>query len=155
MRTKIALLGVVIATALNGCAGYTVYSDAAMQNKAPLKFYNAKPYLLVALTGNKEKPIEVSLISLPDIASPVYINSHAGLGSSDLSFALSNGMLTNFGFKQDSGTPALLTALGGFIKPADAKGPAAAAASAPHQFVLFEIVSTADGIILRQVAFKP
>lgn len=90
------------------------YENADLSGKKTgIKFYSPKPYLLVARTENKEKPVDVQVIYLPDLAKPMYAAPRAGLGSADISVALQNGMLTSFGAKSDSRIPEMLAALGG------------------------------------------
>jgi hypothetical protein len=101
-----------------GCAGVRVYSDARMSRETGVKVFAPKPYLLVARTGSKDKPIELSIIYLPDTNDAYYIRQKGGWGSSDLSVKTSNGILTEFGTKSDSKIPESLTAMGSLLTAA-------------------------------------
>lgn len=97
-----------------GCARFQFYGAENLSGQETgIKFYTAKPYLLVARTGNKEKPVEVSVTYLPDLSKPLYASPKSGLGSSNLTLSLSNGMLTQMGQQADTKIPELLTSVGG------------------------------------------
>ncbi len=109
----IAILIFVFAT--TSCARMQFFTNSELKgDETGIRFYTPKPYLLVARTGNADKPVEVQSVYIPDLSKPTYAKATPGYGSADVSIALSNGMLTNFGSKTDSNIPALLTALGGF-----------------------------------------
>lgn len=115
MKTKVILMLAITALATSSCARMTFYKTPDLSGEETgIKFYTPKPYLLVARTGNKDKPVEVQIIYLPDLSDARYAKPTAGYGSADISVTLSNGMLTNFGSKTDATIPALMTALGGF-----------------------------------------
>jgi hypothetical protein len=101
-----------------GCAGVRVYSDAAMKNETGVKVFAPKPYLMVSRTGAKDKPVELSIVYLPDKADAYYIKQRGGFGSNDLSVKTSNGILTEFGTKSDSKIPESLTAMGSLLTAA-------------------------------------
>jgi hypothetical protein len=110
-RTLVGLLvGLLI-----GCARVAFYSDPEFEHKITgVKFYTPKPYLLIARTGAKDKPVDISIVYLPDLANPSYARPIAGLGSSDLAMSFTNGMLSSYGEKTDSKIPELISALGSF-----------------------------------------
>ena len=116
--------------AVAGCARLAIYKNEELQGpEAGIKFHYAKPYLLVARTGNKDKPVEVSVIYLPDLANPMYAKLKTGYGSADLSLGFQNGMLTNVGQKTDTKIPETITAFSGLAaaaKPLAAPAMAAA-----------------------------
>lgn len=85
------------ATLLSGCAGVDIYSDAALTKKTGIAIYAPKPYLLVARTEAKDKPMDISIIYLPDETRVSYAVPKSGFGSSKLTMALTNGQLTSFG----------------------------------------------------------
>jgi hypothetical protein len=102
---------------LCGCARFQFYKSAELSgSETGIKFYTAKPYLLVARTGNKEKPVEVSVVYLPDLQNPLYASPRSGFGSSNLTLSLSNGMLTAMGQQTDTKVPELLTSVGGLAE---------------------------------------
>lgn len=100
---------------LSACASVKVYDKDGVNSG--VKFYSAKPYLLVTRTGNKENPVSVDIISLPDLDSPQYAKFKPGYGSSELSLKLSNGILSEYGGKGESGDVAeILNAITGGYK---------------------------------------
>ena len=101
-----------------GCAGVRVYSDPTMKIETGIKVFAPKPYLLVSRTGAKEKPIELSIVYLPDTTDALYVKQKGGWGSSDLSVKVDNGILTEFGTKSDSKIPESLTAMGSLLTAA-------------------------------------
>src|SRR5947207_13666480 len=74
----ISLIGCAFLVA---CANVTFHSDAALTQKTGLKFYQAKPYLLVEYIGAKDNPIKIEVISLPDLEHPTYALYTPGLAS--------------------------------------------------------------------------
>jgi hypothetical protein len=99
---KKSIILVLLAGLLLSCASVEVFKDEALTQKAALRVYTAKPYLLVARTSAEDRPIEVSVIYLPDLARPLFIKPVRGLGSSDLKVTLANGMLTSYGVSTEA-----------------------------------------------------
>lgn len=99
-----------------GCAEIKFYTSPKLEadTVTGIPVYVAKPYLLVARTGAKDKPVDVSVIYLPNLANPLYARLSPGLwGSSDLSMSFNNSILAAVGQKTDTKIPELLTSLGG------------------------------------------
>lgn len=106
----------LVATAfLSGCAGVNFYSDAELTKKTGIPIYGVKPYLLVARTQAKDKPVEVSIQYLTDSSKVIYADPRSGFGSADLKLSLDHGQLTQFGQITDTKIPELLNAVGGFL----------------------------------------
>lgn len=84
----------VSAAALSGCAGVDFYSDPGLKKPTGIPIYGAKPYVLVARTKAKDKPVEVSIQYLTDRSQVIYAKPRSGFGSADLKLSLSNGQLT-------------------------------------------------------------
>ncbi len=101
-----------------GCAGVRVYSDPALRNETGVKVYAPKPYLLVARTGAKDSPVELSVVYLPDAKDVLYVKQQRGWGSNDLNLKFRDGMLTEFGTKTDSKVPESLEAAGSLLSAA-------------------------------------
>jgi hypothetical protein len=116
MRATFAtMMAILVVTCVSGCARFAFYSDANLSGvETGVKFYTPKPYLLVARTGSKDKPNDISVIYIPDLSHPIYAKPMVGIGANNLTLALSNGILTTLGQQTDSKIPELLTALGGF-----------------------------------------
>jgi hypothetical protein len=104
---------VLCSIAAGGCAHTSFYSDEALKKETGFRYYAPKPYLLVQRTGAKDKPVDISIVYLPDFAQPQFAKPHPGWGSSDFSLALSNGIATQVGEKLDSKGPETITALAG------------------------------------------
>ncbi|WP_310447295.1 hypothetical protein [Thiobacillus sp.] len=99
---KYAKIAVLVGSSivLNGCAGLD-FGDQG------LSFYEPKPYLFVSV--NKDCVSTATLISLP--GDRKFVKFKSGYGSSDLSVALSNGILTNAGQKVDTKVPETITSI--------------------------------------------
>jgi hypothetical protein len=95
-----------------GCATVRFYEDAELTKETGLQYYQAKPYLLVAKTGAKDKPVEVHLVYLPDLSQPRYAQYDPGLGTHEFTLTLSNGMLASYGQKADSKVPETIQSVG-------------------------------------------
>lgn len=142
-KTKIPTL--LSAFLLASCANVTFHPEAPNEKTADLsrqtglKYYTAKPYLLIGPTGNKDAPMKAEIISLPDLEHPTYAIYHPGWGSHNFSLAVSSaGILSSYGQTVDSKGPETIAALSGLISSAATmtsavKAPAAAtvAAGAP------------------------
>jgi hypothetical protein len=173
MKTiKISLLGCIFL--LSSCSTVQFYSDSNLSKKTGLKVYSAKPYLLVEYakkdaakdnkkgkTPNEDTPGNMtSIIYLPDIGKPQYIKLKAGLGSSDLQVALTDGMVTSYGLKSDSKIPETITSIGGILtglKALIAKSDSLAAEKSNLKevekpiFDLYEILMDDNGTSLKKV----
>lgn len=66
----------------------------------------------MARTGAKDKPVEVSIIHLPDLKNPQYAYYRAGMGSNKINMALANSILTSYGLETDAKISETITALG-------------------------------------------
>lgn len=117
-RLRFGLLVISASIGTAACAGVRVYSDAALKNETGIKTFGPKPFLLVTRTGAKDKPVELSVIYLPDTSDVLYVRQKGGWGSNELSVKLSNGILTEFGTKSDSKIPETLTSLGSILTAA-------------------------------------
>jgi hypothetical protein len=136
-----------------------VFKDDGLSQKTGLRVYGAKPYLLVARTEAKDKPVEVSVVYLPDLANPQYIKQTSGLGSSDLKLTLSNGMITSFGSNIDQALAESLKSLGSLLSGgAEAMGKLLKTPSAGEpseaMFDLYEIVIEAHQTVLKKVTVR-
>jgi predicted component of type VI protein secretion system len=73
-RNVIGTVALAIASAavVSGCAGVSFYSDPELKKLTGIPVYAPKPYLLVARTGAKDKPVDVSIVYLNDTSKVVY-----------------------------------------------------------------------------------
>ena len=111
-----AVLAVCAAAA--ACAGVRVYSDPALTHETGVKVFAPKPYLLVARTGAKNNPVQLSIVYLPDTADVSYIRQKRGWGSNDLGIGIQNGMLVQLGSKSDARVAESTEALAGLLTAA-------------------------------------
>lgn len=112
MRRLIPLLSLCLLAV--GCGHIAIHQKADLSDKPTgIKFYAPKPYILVTRNGAKEAPVAVQQIYLPDLANPYYARTVAGLGSSKLTMAFSNGVLTNIGQETDPQINGLISTLAG------------------------------------------
>ena len=95
-----------------GCATVKFYEDDLLTKETGLQYHSPKPYLLVAKTGAKDKPVEVQVIYLPDLTKPRFAKYRPGLGTHEFTLNLSNGILTSYGQKADSKIPETIQAVG-------------------------------------------
>ena len=100
MRTAMIFAIGGISSLLASCAGLDFGEEG-------LSFYEPKPFLFVAV--NKDCISTATLISLPGERKSVKFRS--GYGSSDLSVAFANGILTNAGQKTDTKIPETITSI--------------------------------------------
>src|SRR5258705_4732278 len=98
---------------LTACANVTFHSDAALTKQTGLKYYTAKPYLLVGPTGNKDAPYKAEIISLPDLEHPTYAVYHPGWGQHIFSLAVSStGSLSSYVQTADTKIPDTIADIG-------------------------------------------
>ena len=103
LRARLPLVAVIVAAcALTACAGVRVYSDPALTHETGVKVFAPKPYLLVARTGAKASPVQLSVVYLPDTTDVSYIRQQRGWGSNELGVGIQNGMLVQLGSKSDA-----------------------------------------------------
>ncbi|OYW73533.1 MAG: hypothetical protein B7Z37_21130 [Verrucomicrobia bacterium 12-59-8] len=118
-RRASLLAGLAALALLPACAKVTFHTDPQLKHKTGLKFYTSKPYLLVSYTGNKDTPIKIDNISLPDLQNPTYAVYHSGWGTHEFTMGVNaNGTLSTYGQKADSKGPETMTALGNLLSSA-------------------------------------
>jgi len=105
----VSIIGITVLLA--GCAGVTFYSDSNLKQRTGLKYYIAKPYLLVARNAAKDTPLKVEVIQLPDLENPNYGVYKPGWGTHEFALKVTNGILTEYNQKADSKGPETISAL--------------------------------------------
>jgi hypothetical protein len=123
-RIAICLSGLLLAS----CAQVTFHpgvpgslQQADLATKTGLKYYYAKPYVLVSYTGAKDSPVKIDLVSLPDLEHPTYAVYHPGWGQHIFSLAVgTNGTLSSYGQTADSKGPETISAIGSLLSGAGA-----------------------------------
>jgi hypothetical protein len=111
LKLRYFLVAFGTASIITGCAGVKFYSDADLTQRTGLKYYVAKPYLLVTRNGAKDTPLKVEVIQLPDLQNPNYAVYKPGWGTHEFALKVSNGILTEYNQKADSKGPETITAL--------------------------------------------
>lgn len=96
---------------LFGCAGVEFYTDDELTEETGFKYYNSIPYVLVSRTGSPTKPVDISIVYLPDLNSPVYARFQPGIGSHNFTFTLEDGQIKSYGFTTDAKLPETLNAI--------------------------------------------
>jgi hypothetical protein len=146
----LAVGGFVAVLALTaGCARFAIYDNPRQAGEeSGIRFYAAKPYILVTENADPEKP-DVTVVYLPDLANPQFAQPRTGVGMAKLTMEFSNSILTKFGQETDTKIPELLDSVGSLTKmladlrragPRDLSG----AARPAEKFQLYEI-AVVDG----------
>lgn len=132
--------------AVTGCAGVDFYSDPGLTTQTGIPLYKpAKPYLLVARTGAKDKPVEVTIVYINDPKEIYYAKPKSGFGSSKLTLALANGQMTSFGQETDPKIAELLTSFSGLITANAGAGKTDAEAAAIRAATRQSLLETLQG----------
>jgi hypothetical protein len=136
---KTSVPALLSALLLASCANVTFHPEAPnaggpdLSKQTGLKYYTAKPYLLIGPTGNKEFPLKAEIISLPDLEHPTYAIYHPGWGKHTFSLAVaSNGNLSSYGQTADSKGPETIAAIGSLMSSAGSMGTGKTAAAAAN-----------------------
>jgi hypothetical protein len=144
---------------LSGCATVKVYSDAGLKNETGLRFYTLKPYLLVEYLAEKDNTVKTSVVYLPDLSDPQFMILKPGIGSSELKMAFKNSALESYGVATDSQLPESMEAFAAMMSKtayaaqtftgSDKQG--TMNQDQGIYFRLFEILSTKDGTVLKEI----
>jgi hypothetical protein len=161
MKPIFLMTGALIIFVLSGCASVQIYSENNLKSRTGLRIYNSKPFLLVELKSAKDMTVKTSVIYLPDLANPQYLKVKPGIGANELKMAFSNGTLSSYGITASSDIPDIITSLASLIsKGSDAAKQIAGLNAQAEQaeieetFVLYEIVFTTEGVVLKRVGIK-
>jgi len=96
----------------SSCSTVKFFSDSTLKTETGIKVYSAKPYLLV--TSVKDS-LTAKVIYLPDLANPQYVKLKSGIGTSNLSLTLTDGILRSYGLSTDTKIPETITAVTGLV----------------------------------------
>lgn len=159
MKKSIPFWMLALLLVSGGCAGVKIYSDAAMQIRTGLKFYYARPYLLVERNANKDGTTKTSIQYLPDLAEPHYAKTISGLGSNDLKITYENGSISTFGVLTDTKIPESVTALTGLLSelkqlPAPGVDRSRAQGTEEPSVELYAIILSEGKLVLQKVEWK-
>ena len=144
---------------LAGCATVKVYSDAELKKETGLRFYTLKPYLLVEYLAEKDNTVKTSVVYLPDLSAPQYMQLKPGIGSSELKMSFKNSALESYGVVTDSKLPESMEAFAAMLSKT---AYAAQTFTRPETqgtidqgqgttFRLYEIIPTSDGTVLKEI----
>ena len=150
MTIAVALAAVLAA----GCARFEIYDNAKLAGEETgIKFYTPKPYLLVGRVGGTSKPIEVSIVYLPDLSQPYYAKARSGWGSSNLTMKLADGRITEFGQQVDNTGAATLSSIAQLGTALNTKSMAMMQEPGKPklEFSLYEIDNSKTPAVLREV----
>ena len=115
MKTAfLKLVSAALILALAGCTTVKFYSNAELTKKSGFKYYTVKPYLQVERDPVNNSIIKATILYLPDLENPQFIELKDGLGSKKLDLKLTDGTINTFGLETDpkiAETIAALTAL--------------------------------------------
>lgn len=103
---------VIIIVMTTSCAKIEISAtkDFSDDKRQGIKYYNAKPYLMVEYNPAKDVAMKSSIIYLPDLENPQYVRVRPGFGSADLQLTLENGILVSYGGVIDSKIPETISA---------------------------------------------
>jgi hypothetical protein len=97
---------------LSSCSAVKFYSDSTLKTETGIKIYTAKPYILVTQVKDSTT---AKVIYLPDLINPQYVKLKSGIGTSNLSLTLANGILTSYGLSTDTKIPETITSATGLL----------------------------------------
>jgi len=112
-----AIAGLVILL-ITGCSPVKIYSNSQLSESTGLRYYTVKPYLQVERDPISNCIVKVSVLYLPDLEKPQYLEVKGGTGSRKLDLKLSDGSLSTFGLDSDSKIAETITSLAGLVSKA-------------------------------------
>jgi len=140
-----------LALLFTGCAHISFHDSNNPGRNIGFEYYKPKFYLLV--TDDKDGT-KASVVTLPDLTQPRYALLHAGYGSSNLSLAQSNGVLTTVGQAVDTKIPETIAAVSGLATAAAKRATRDADTGKPYA-KLYELSNSDGRIYLKEVKFEP
>jgi len=142
---------------LTGCATVKFYSDPDLKNKTGLRYYTLKPYLLVEYRAEKDNTVKTSVVYLPDLANPQYLEFKTGIGSNDIKLTFTNSSLTSYGVVSESMFSETLEAVASMLSKSayaaqafTGKGMSDTDESGTH-FKLYEIIPGRDETTIKEI----
>jgi hypothetical protein len=159
MKNQTSLLIICSVIMLTCCTPVRFYSDEGLTKKTGLKFYPVKPFIQLEREAETGRIVKSTLLYLPDLASPQYMEVKSGPGAAKADIKLSDGVLTTFGFESDQILPQSVEALAALVSKAaaaaeDISGLKAAPGlkATANTVELYEVVITGDKTTLREVS---
>lgn len=140
------------------CTPVRFYSDPQLTKKTGIRFYSVKPFLLAERELESGRIIKSSVICLPDLSNPQYMEIKSAPGASKTDLKLDEGILTSFGLDYEQLLPETIESISSLVsKTAEAAkdlNPLKAPVSSPNTVVLFEIIMTPEGTFLKEIQTK-
>jgi len=142
---------------LAGCATVKFYSDPDLKNETGLRYYTLKPYLLVEYRAEKDNTVKTSVVYLPDLANPQYLEFKTGIGSNDIKLTFTNSSLTSYGVVSESMFSETLEAVAAMLSKSAyaAQGFTGPGMSDTDEsgtyFKIYEIIPGRDGTTIKEI----
>ena len=144
-----------------GCTSVKFYSDSELTTPTGFKYYTQKPFLQVERDPATGNIVKATVIYLPDLTEPHYIELRDGAGSSKLSIAVDNGSIKTLSYSSVPKIPESMEAMASLItKSADAaKDLALLKSNVPGAVAstiteLYEFVMKPEGTTLKKIELK-
>ncbi len=155
----VALLGLSVFL-ITSCSPVKFYSDEGLTKSTGLKYFTVKPYLQVERDPQNNSIVKATVIYLPDLAHPQYMEIKGGLGSRKVDLKLVDGAINTFGMTSDTQIPESIEALSALVsKTSDAvkdlslKGiPPSASQTTITEF--YEIIMADGSTTFRKIEIK-
>lgn len=162
MRKQLFCLTIsIILLFICACSPVKIFSDAGLTEKTGIKYYTAKPYLLIERENESSRVVKATVIYLPDLSSPQYMSLKDGPGSRKMDLKLTDGTINTFGMTSDTkiaetteALAALISKSAGAISDLSTLKNYPGAATVSTNTELYEIVMTPSGTTLNKIDFK-
>jgi hypothetical protein len=86
---------------LVSCAPVKFFSNPDLTVGTGFKYYTVKPFLLVEKDIENGKVVKATVIYLPDLSNPHYLQIKGGLGSKKIDLKLTDGAINSFSLAYD------------------------------------------------------
>ena len=156
-RAHLVFVACLLAIASSTCAGPKFYRlDGTKEHETGIPIYPLRLFLVVAYTGAKDHPVEVTLVRVPNLAAdPIYARQVRGWGNGEFSVEFEGGVLKGVGGKSDSQSADTISALGSVIGNASKLLAQPLPDGEPPAFRLYELVMEKAGTRLVPVMVGP
>jgi hypothetical protein len=102
--------GIVILL-VSGCSPVKISSDPQLSQSTGIRYYTVKPYLQVDRDVSNNSIVKATVLYLPDLEKPQYLEIKGGIGSKKVDLKLADGSVNTFGLDSDPKIAETLTAL--------------------------------------------
>jgi hypothetical protein len=146
---------------LIGCAPVKFYSNPELTIGTGFKYYTVKPFLLVEKDCENGRIVNATVIYMPDLANPQYLQIKGGLGSKKVELKLTDGAINTLSLAYDPKVAETVEAMANLIsKGASAVTGISALKSPPQAGILatytelYEVFMENGTTTLRKTDFK-